>query len=54
MSQTVLDSVAIAAPGAFMVGFATNKTESFMPPTFDKSRNIQKDRILQKEQGSCP
>ena len=25
-----------------MVGFATNKTKSFMPPTFDMSRNIQK------------
>ena len=25
-----------------MVGFATNKTKSFMPLTFDVSRNIQK------------
>ena len=24
-----------------MVGYAINETESLMPPTFDKSRNIQ-------------
>ena len=31
-----------AGDQGIMVGFATNKTESFMPPTFDMSRNIQK------------
>ena len=32
-----------AGDQGIMVGFATDKTESFMPPTFDMSRNIQKD-----------
>ena len=32
-----------AGDQGIMVGFATDKTESFMPPTFDISRNIQKD-----------
>ena len=31
-----------AGDQGIMVGFATNKTKSFMPPTFDVSRNIQK------------
>ena len=31
-----------AGDQGIMVGFATDKTESFMPPTFDMSRNIQK------------
>ncbi len=31
-----------AGDQGIMVGFATNKTKSFMPPTFDMSRNIQK------------
>ena len=31
-----------AGDQGIMIGFATNKTESFMPPTFDMSRNIQK------------
>ena len=31
-----------AGDQGIMIGFATNKTESFMPPTFDISRNIQK------------
>jgi len=31
-----------AGDQGIMVGFATNKTDSFMPPTFDMSRNIQK------------
>jgi len=31
-----------AGDQGIMVGFATDKTESFMPPTFDISRNIQK------------
>ena len=32
-----------AGDQGIMVGFATDKTDSFMPPTFDMSRNIQKD-----------
>ena len=32
-----------AGDQGIMVGFATDKTESFMPPKFDMSRNIQKD-----------
>ena len=32
-----------AGDQGIMVGFATDKTESFMPPTFDMSRNIQKE-----------
>ena len=31
-----------AGDQGIMVGFATDKTESFMPPTFNMSRNIQK------------
>ena len=31
-----------AGDQGIMIGFATNKTKSFMPPTFDISRNIQK------------
>ncbi len=31
-----------AGDQGIMVGYATNKTPSFMPATFDKSRNIQK------------
>ncbi|MDA9275605.1 methionine adenosyltransferase [Acidimicrobiia bacterium] len=31
-----------AGDQGIMVGYATNKTKSFMPVTFDKSRNIQK------------
>ena len=31
-----------AGDQGIMIGFATNKTESFMPSTFDISRNIQK------------
>ena len=31
-----------AGDQGIMIGFATNKTDSFMPPTFDISRNIQK------------
>ena len=31
-----------AGDQGIMIGYATNKTKSFMPITFDKSRNIQK------------
>ena len=31
-----------AGDQGIMIGYATNKTKSFMPVTFDKSRNIQK------------